>query len=83
MNYEGGNFGIDIVTTIVSKEEPRLDQTLIPRVTMNKAFIREKAEHEQDLADFLSTYYQTSFTQRYANYGKVCTIKELPIFNKY
>lgn len=79
MNYEGGNFGIDAVMTIVAKEEPRLDQTLIPKVTINQAFLQEKAECEQDLTDFLSAFYQTSFTQRYVNYDKVCIIKELAV----
>ena len=36
-------------------------------------------EHEKLLSKFLSAFYDTSFTLRYTNIGKVCTVKELPL----
>ena len=81
-NYEDGKFGVDVIVTINEKEEPFLDYKMLLKPCMSNEFIKEMTEHEKALAKFLSAYYDTSFTKRYTNVGKVCTIKELDLIRE-
>lgn len=84
VNYDEGNFGVDVVMSITAQGEPYLDCQLIPEHDVNHEFIQERAQCEVDQAIFLSNYYDdVSFTPRYSYFDKVCQIRELDSTDQY
>lgn len=79
MNYGGGKFGIDLIFSVINKQEPLYDGERQLKKDLNKDFIKDMAEKEKKSADFLARYYNEPFTLRYRNFEKVCTIRELPV----
>lgn len=77
MNYEANTFGMDIVWSILSKEEPYLTQEKNLLDKINECFIQEMAVRENEADHFLSVFYNQSIQKRYTNINKICTIKEL------
>jgi len=52
---------------------------MLLKPTLSKEFVKGMTEQEKVLAEFLRAYYDTSFTKRYTNLGKVCMFKEIDI----
>ena len=81
MNYETNTFGMDIVWSILSKEDPYLTQETNLFDKINEGFIQEMAGRENEADYFLSVFYNQSIQKRYTNINKICTIKELVLPN--
>jgi len=79
MNYENNSFGIDIVMAILDKGEPYLDFMKALELQMNDEFIEEMGKKEEEKQYFLSSYYNTSYSQQYSNMDKICKIREMSI----
>ena len=77
--YEDGNFGLDIIAAIVSKELPEQNPGLVQNIEIPKDFLTSAIEEDEDAAEFFSTYYNTVKSQRYKCMNKVCKITELNV----
>jgi len=77
MNYETNTFGMDMIYALKAKGEPYLVNPKYVETTINETFLQKMCKREEEASHFLSMYYETDVERRYANYEKVCRIKEL------
>lgn len=81
MNYDISNHGND--TLFVVKDSGCLYPPNRPRMGINDKFIEKKCIFEQQMSDFLLTYYNFSLTMTslYSNVDKICKIKDVEILD--
>jgi len=76
-SYEKGVFGWNIFATVVAKQKAFIDSDKYLGNKISSDFIRGMSIKEQEIAHFLSLYYNENFEQRYTNIHKTCLIKEI------
>lgn len=76
--YEDGNFGLETVIAVISKEPPQLDYGLVVNRELRKEFLISAVNEDEDAASFFKSYYNAVKAQRYKCMDKVCKIRELP-----
>ena len=77
MNYETNTFGMDVIFALKAKGEPYLVNPKYIDTKINDTFVQNMTKKEDEADRFLSEYYSSSVEKRYANYSKICKIKEL------
>jgi len=76
-SYEKGVLSFHIFGTIIARQRPYLDLTKSIEDKMSVEFIRLMSNKEQEMAQFMTEYYDMVPEQRFTNLDRICLIKEV------
>jgi len=76
-SYEKGLLTFHVFWTMTARQRPYLDLTKSVEEKMSIEFIRLMSNKEQEMAQFMSNYYDMIPEQRFTNMDRICLIKEL------
>jgi len=78
-SYENNRFESDLAFHIINNEEtPYYLPDSVSNQAINESFIREMRQREEEVKNFMQTYYSHSATLlTYSNLDKICRIKEI------
>lgn len=76
-SYEKGILNFHVFATVIARQRPYLDLTKSVEDKMSTEFVRIMSNKEQEMAQFMSKYYDIVPEQRFTNIDRICLIKEI------
>ena len=80
--YEQGQYECSTFFVITEQSSPYLNPKDSMMLSLSKPFLEEMCSKEQQIAQFLSDFYDYSKSLIYSNRDKICKIKELEIIDE-